>query len=183
MKLEFSLKLGNYFSFTQFLISGRYHGKSKEISKAIEYNALYARERKKAKILMNSFSDLMLSVRHVNPSIRRGGMLFGLILILNTVTAMCDFDELETSPDRQSTIDSFSEGQCWNYFETRKEDLPRLSACLRIPEVVRLSNRKCSRPGGGPHAEGTDAECVYGVYFAQKLSRVHVRMSNCRLFR
>lgn len=38
------------------------------------------------------------------------------------------------------TIESFSESQCWNFFETRKEDLPRLYKELHFPDVCKLSN-------------------------------------------
>jgi len=38
------------------------------------------------------------------------------------------------------TIDSFSESVCWNYFETRKEDLSRLLYGLRFPEDCVLEN-------------------------------------------
>lgn len=37
-------------------------------------------------------------------------------------------------------IASFSECQCYTYFETRKEDLPRLLQGLRIPLVCKFDN-------------------------------------------
>jgi hypothetical protein len=48
---------------------------------------------------------------------------------------------LEPCVDLQRTIQSFSDSECWNYFETRKEDLYRLLDCLQIPPEVRLENR------------------------------------------
>jgi len=48
---------------------------------------------------------------------------------------------LEPCVDLHRTIASFSHSDCWNFFETRKEDLPRLLACLIIPEEVILENR------------------------------------------
>ena len=38
-------------------------------------------------------------------------------------------------------IAAFSESTCWNNFETRREDLPRLLAGLRFPATCRLENR------------------------------------------
>ncbi len=104
--------------------------------------AFTERERKKSKILMNAVADILLTVPHAHPLLRRGGLFLCFILLVNTFRVMCDFGEREVTPDRLRTINSFSEGQCWNYFETRKEDLSRLLACLRIPEIVRLKNRK-----------------------------------------
>jgi hypothetical protein len=38
------------------------------------------------------------------------------------------------------TIASFSASQCWNFFETRQEDLIRLLHVLRLPELCTLTN-------------------------------------------
>lgn len=38
------------------------------------------------------------------------------------------------------TISSFSYSECWNFFETSKDDPSRLLLSLRIPDEVRLSN-------------------------------------------
>ena len=37
-------------------------------------------------------------------------------------------------------IGSFTPSQCWNFFETRQEDLFRLLDVLRLPEICRLQN-------------------------------------------
>ena len=50
-------------------------------------------------------------------------------------------DILPPCPSKNRTIDSFNPWQCWNYFETRREDLPRLLRALRIEEVVHFPNR------------------------------------------
>jgi hypothetical protein len=38
------------------------------------------------------------------------------------------------------TIASFSASQCWNFFETRQDDLIRLLRALKLPEICRLRN-------------------------------------------
>ena len=38
------------------------------------------------------------------------------------------------------TIDSFTESECWNYFETRRQDLPRLRTALLLDRDCILSN-------------------------------------------
>jgi hypothetical protein len=44
-------------------------------------------------------------------------------------------------PDRHRTIESFSESDCWQYFETRKADLYRMVEGLSFPEECVLENR------------------------------------------
>eukprot|EP01035_Chromulina_nebulosa_P020050 gene20050-26030_t len=48
--------------------------------------------------------------------------------------------------NKRRLIDTFSDSDCWNFFETRKEDLYRLKEALRIPDKVILSNGS-SMPG------------------------------------
>ena len=48
---------------------------------------------------------------------------------------------IEPLIDRQRTIESFTDSECWNVFETRKEDLQRLLLNLRFPEKCVLENR------------------------------------------
>ena len=47
---------------------------------------------------------------------------------------------LEPLVDYRRTIDSFTASECWNYFETRKEDLKRLLLNLRFPDKCTLEN-------------------------------------------
>lgn len=49
-------------------------------------------------------------------------------------------------PNWRRNINSFSESECWNFFETRKTDLPRLLRVWRIPNKVVFDNRS-SMPG------------------------------------
>lgn len=48
--------------------------------------------------------------------------------------------ELQPLVNHERTIASFTDSDCWNFFETRKEDLPRLLVALTIPQRVTLSN-------------------------------------------
>jgi hypothetical protein len=116
---------------------------ARRLNVRFRHKALKQRDVKKSKVLINRFLDLMLAINHFHPSYRRGSMMCGFILLLKTFTVLCDFtNDDERVPDRARNIASFSEEQCWNYFETRKEDLPRLQRCLRIDDVVRLPNGK-----------------------------------------
>jgi hypothetical protein len=42
--------------------------------------------------------------------------------------------------NKHRNIESFSESNCWNFFETRKEDLYRLLKAIQMPETVILEN-------------------------------------------
>ena len=74
---------------------------------------------------------------------------------------------------RYRTIDSFTNDQCWNFFETRKEDLPRLLKGLRFPGKVVFNNggvmsgEECMLRGLYELVSGTDqyeiAENVFGL--------------------
>ena len=44
------------------------------------------------------------------------------------------------TPKLSRTIDSFAESECWNYFETRRQDLPRLRTALLLDRDCILSN-------------------------------------------
>ena len=44
------------------------------------------------------------------------------------------------TPKLSRTIDSFTESECWNYFETRRQDLPRLRTALLLDRDCILSN-------------------------------------------
>ena len=44
-------------------------------------------------------------------------------------------------PSLRNSIDSFTESECWNFFETRKEDLYRLLVNLKFDDKCILENR------------------------------------------
>ena len=48
--------------------------------------------------------------------------------------------KLSKQPNLHRTIDSFTEAQCWNWFETRKDDLSRLVEGLRFQDLCILEN-------------------------------------------
>ena len=48
--------------------------------------------------------------------------------------------QLPSIPSLRNTIDSFSDSECWNFFETRKEDLHRLKVNLEFEDKCILEN-------------------------------------------
>jgi hypothetical protein len=52
-------------------------------------------------------------------------------------------DHIRSYPSKDRTIASFSESECWNFFETRKRDLHRLLINLQFPDHCVLENRAC----------------------------------------
>ena len=48
---------------------------------------------------------------------------------------------LPSLPSLRDSIDSFTESECWNFFETRKEDLYRLLVNLKFDDKCILENR------------------------------------------
>ena len=48
--------------------------------------------------------------------------------------------EQENMVNRRRTIDSFTNSDCWNFFETNKQDLYHLKRALRIPDKVIFEN-------------------------------------------
>ena len=61
-------------------------------------------------------------------------------LLLNEMIKLEPAVTLEPLIDYRRTIDSFTASECWNFFETRKEDLPRLLLNLRFPDQCNLEN-------------------------------------------
>ena len=84
------------------------------------------------------------------PLVRRktlilGGKLFAVLMmyILCIITNIDEVDDElaeENKIDRKRTIDSFCNSDCWNFFETSKEDLYRLQVALRILDKVVFGN-------------------------------------------
>ena len=71
--------------------------------------------------------------------------LWGKILFkayLEIITVPLDAEEVPRPLRWNSTIDSFTVSQCWNFFETRKSDLPLLMKALRfkVDEYYILEN-------------------------------------------
>lgn len=51
-----------------------------------------------------------------------------------------NYEKLPKLCNYRRTIDSFNEMDCWNFFETKKLDLPRLQKLLRMPNSVTFEN-------------------------------------------
>jgi hypothetical protein len=63
------------------------------------------------------------------------------IVLLALIDSMFEADsELDVTPSLNRTFDSFSEAECYNYFETRKENLGRLFRALQMPDKIVLEN-------------------------------------------
>jgi hypothetical protein len=66
------------------------------------------------------------------------------IVFFRYLSVVLETAELQVErPPRLNRIDwdSFSRGACWNFFETRQEDLDRLYRGLRFPDSCILENR------------------------------------------
>jgi hypothetical protein len=65
----------------------------------------------------------------------------GVIMILAYVKITCMIKtKLPKLINYRRDINSFSEMDCWNYFETKREDLFRLKTALRIPIYITFGN-------------------------------------------
>jgi len=62
--------------------------------------------------------------------------------VLNELISLATEPNVSIEPlmDRKRTIESFTASECWNFFETRKEDLERLLLNLTFPEKCILQN-------------------------------------------
>ena len=107
--------------------------------------ALTANEKMRADHLL----ALVVPLRHrlrswqLSSKLKNLGIFLSKLLLISAVALLAEPElvELEPIEDFARTIDSFSESDCWNFFETRKEDLPRIKRALRIPDKVVLFNR------------------------------------------
>ena len=118
---------------------------ARKLSLRKRFMALTAGERTRTNVLFDDFVKLTtrlvknrcrLSVR-----VRKLGLAVCQSIILNIVETVKEPDlDILSVPDAKRTIESFSESECWNFFETRKADLPRLFVAFRIPEKVVLEN-------------------------------------------
>ena len=66
--------------------------------------------------------------------------LFFIVIIIMVNLTIIKIPANVARPDRKRTVESFTEDECWNFFETKKEDLPRLLYSWRIPDKVTLPN-------------------------------------------
>jgi hypothetical protein len=82
-----------------------------------------------AQILTLKINNINLSLIDRNAAIN---VLKQLLLIYIYINIDPDIRVL-ARPSLNRTIESFSESDCWNFFETKKTDLHRLLAVLKFP--------------------------------------------------
>ena len=111
--------------------------------------ALTSKEKVNSRHLMRLFAVHMSSMIQVPPSDekrKKMGIVIGMMLLQMIGSLILSPSiTLPKLPNLHRTIMSFNESECWNYFETRKEDLPRLLRVLRIPEDVVFDNKATMR--------------------------------------
>ena len=105
--------------------------------------AMTANEQIRSQNLFVSIVILLnrLKMKRVSIETRRRGLLVVkktmlLFVLLNLEPEI----PVLSRPSLNRTIESFSNSECWNYFETRKEDLPRILIALKLPVICQLSN-------------------------------------------
>ena len=116
---------------------------ARHLSLRKRFMAITSNERQKFRHLLKGFIHvgLRLQTHRLSEQCRTQGQNFCLLLLIAMLAIALEPDvELEPLIDRKRTIESFSDSDCWNFFETRKEDLPRLQIALRIPARVTLMN-------------------------------------------
>ncbi len=116
---------------------------ARHLSLRKRFMAITSNERQKFRQLLKGFIHVGLRVQNhrLSEQCRIQGQNFCLLLLIALLANALEPDvELEPLIDRKRTIESFSDSDCWNFFETRKEDLPRLQIALRIPARVTLMN-------------------------------------------
>jgi len=131
------------------LISIRYKKTARNLSISKRFDALTTKDKTAARKLKNLTISLLVknkiianleeSERERNNKIAAISYLRYLKIVIDTsITPIRNAKHKKFYFDRG--IDSFTESQCWNFFETRKEDLHRLFVGFRIPENVKFDN-------------------------------------------
>ena len=116
---------------------------ARNLSLRRRFLAVTANERMLFKSLLKAYIEVGLRLRlfPLSKEAREHAENFGAIVLMCMFSIIVEpVVELDPLVHHQRTIESFSESECWNFFETRKEDLPRLLVVLRIPEQVKLVN-------------------------------------------
>ena len=101
--------------------------------------ALTANEKLISKELLLQYLCITrkLSGTRISRKLMLHGLLIRHILAVKWMQINLQPDvNLDKNPDRKSEIEDFTEDECWNFFETRKQDLLRLQRALRIPQTV-----------------------------------------------
>ena len=106
------------------------------------FDAVTANEVIKNKILTKQLKQLQRILRgdRITAVQRQHGNFIIRLISIRILRSLIDEAELMNLVDQRRTIDSFTDSECWNFFETRKEDLHRLLRGLRFPEDCTLDN-------------------------------------------
>ena len=122
---------------------------ARKLSLRKRFLALTSGELSRGKIWNSALLKVcrVLKCKRLSPKIREIGIGLAKIVLGELINTVVEPDTtVESIPDRKRDIESFSESECWNFFGTRKEDLPRLFRALQFDETCSLENRS-SMPG------------------------------------
>jgi hypothetical protein len=118
---------------------------SKELNIHRRHLAINSNEQvlsRRAKSMILSVINTLSNVSNLSMMIKKMGLLILnlLFFLYFRININLQPEIYHHLPNWKRTINSFSESECWNFFETKKEDLPRLLRVWRIPNVVILEN-------------------------------------------
>ena len=122
-----------------------YRKAARKLNLRKRFYALSSNEKQEANI-WRKFAMLILILlvkykkRNNSTKKRILGKLYRLVMMKYIITVV-DFGIVVSRPERLNrNINSFNESQCWNFFETRKEDLSRLLHFLKFDRICILTN-------------------------------------------
>ena len=129
----------------------RYKKTARNLSIGKGFSALTSNDKTRSTKLKYISISLLLKnkiITSLNQQERDKNQRIATIAYLRYLKLVGDFDDQNFGNKKHKKhyfdrgIDSFTPSQCWNFFETRKEDLYRLFRGLRIPNAP-LSSNKC----------------------------------------
>ena len=116
---------------------------ARKLSLRKRFLALTSNEAVQLRFYEKQLTKLIMRLRNhrISSELKAKGIVIANML-LNEMISLATEPNVSIEPliDRQRTIESFTDSECWNFFETRKEDLPRLLLNLRFPEKCVLEN-------------------------------------------
>ena len=122
---------------------------ARKLSLRKRFLALSSNEAVRLRFYEKQLTRLVLRLRNhrLSKDANAKGIAIASILLNEMIDIATEpISTLDPLLDRRRTIDSFTDSECWNFFETRKEDLRRLLLNLKFPEQCVLENRS-SMPG------------------------------------
>ena len=113
---------------------------ARKLSLRKRFLALTSNEAVQLRFYEKQLTKLIMRLRNhrISSELKAKGIIIANIL-LNEMLSLANVS-IEPLIDQQRTIESFTASECWNFFETRKEDLERLLLNLRFPEKCILQN-------------------------------------------